>query len=288
MLALVDEAHGPHFHFSTELPVDGIRAGADIVVQSTHKILGALSQASLLHCRRERISVPRLETMLQLTQSSSPNYILLASLEVAIRQMAEAGPELVERSIRLARSARDRIQEIPGLLCFGAERTGAPGVFAHDPTKLAVTVSGLGIQGNDAEMWLRCVGKVQAELSDWNNVLFLITLADDQAAVDRLVDALQELSREHAGGVAHSQSLLMPLPTEEILLALSPREAMFSRREPVSFAAAAGRICAETVTCYPPGIPILVPGEQITPAVVCYCQTLRQQGYTILGRRIRP
>ncbi len=283
MLALVDEAHGPHFHFSTELPVDGIRAGADIVVQSTHKILGALSQASLLHCRRERISVPRLETMLQLTQSSSPNYILLASLEVAIRQMAEAGPELVERSIRLARSARDRIQEIPGLLCFGAERTGAPGVFAHDPTKLAVTVSGLGIQGNDAEMWLRCVGKVQAELSDWNNVLFLITLADDQAAVDRLVDALQELSREHAGGVAHSQSLLMPLPTEEILLALSPREAMFSRREPVSFAAAAGRICAETVTCYPPGIPILVPGEQITPAVVCYCQTLRQQGYTILG-----
>ena len=283
LLVLVDEAHGPHFHFSTELPVDGMQAGADIVVQSTHKILGALSQASLLHCRRQRISVPRLETMLQLTQSSSPNYILLASLEAAVRQMAEAGPELVERALRLARTARDRIQEIPGLFCFGAERLGAPGVFAHDPTKLAVTVSGLGIQGNDAEMWLRCVGKVQAELSDWNNVLFLVTQADDQVTVARLTDALQELSREHSGGAARSQALFVPLPAEETLLALSPREAMFSRREPVSFAAAAGRICAETVTCYPPGIPILVPGERVTPAVVQYCQALRQQGFTILG-----
>ena len=283
MLVLVDEAHGPHFHFSSQLPVSGVRAGADLVVQSTHKILGALSQASLLHCRRERIAVPRLETMLQLTQSSSPNYILLASLEAAVQQMATAGAELVDRSVQLARSAREQINEIPGLFCFGSERTGAPGVFGHDPTKLAVTVSGLGIQGNDAEMWLRCVGKVQAELSDWHNVLFLITLADDQVDIARLIEALRRLAHEHAGGRKAAAAVLAPLPEAATTLELSPRAALFSRREQVSFAESAGRVCAETVTCYPPGIPILVPGERIAPAAVQYCLTLQQQGYTILG-----
>ncbi len=282
MTVLVDEAHGPHFHFSRSLPVQGITAGADLVVQSTHKILGALSQASLLHCRGDRVNILRLEAMLQLVQSSSPNYILLASLEAAVAQMRESGEVLVNRSITLAAKARAYINSIPGLYCFGSDRVGCPGVFGFDPTKLVVTVSALGIRGNEAERWLRCVGKVQAELSDVNNVLFLVTLADDPSSMERLVDSLAALSVEYEGS-REPAAAFVPLPEAVAPLLLSPREAVFSRQERVSFADAAGRICAETITSYPPGIPILFPGEQITPEAVSYCQALQRQGFTMLG-----
>ena len=283
MLVLVDEAHGPHFCFSPELPLQGITAGADLVVQSTHKILGALSQASLLHCKKDRVSVPRLETMLQLTQSSSPNYILLASLEAAVAQMQESGEVLVTRSVALGQAARTRINRIPGLYCFGADRVGQPGVFGFDPTKLVVTVSALGIRGNEAEMWLRCVGKVQAELSDVNNVLFLVTLADDEASMEQLIQSLMALSREYFGKQENACVPFAPMPDSVVPLLLSPRDAVFSPQERVAFSDSTGRICAETITSYPPGIPILFPGEQITPAAIAYCQALQQHGFTILG-----
>ena len=285
MSVLVDEAHGPHFHFSPALPMPGITAGADLVVQSTHKILGALSQASMLHARRGRVLIPRLESMLQLVQSSSPNYLLLASLEAAVCQMEESGAALVSQSLFLAESARGRINAIPGLYCFGAERVGGPGIFGYDPTKLVVNVSRLGIRGNEAELWLRRVGKVQAELSDLHNVLFLVTLADDAATIDRLVDALQALAREYAGEREPNERLPdLPLADWSAApLLLSPREALFRPQEKVSFSDSAGRISAETVTSYPPGIPLLVPGEQITPQAIQYCQRLQQSGITILG-----
>ena len=283
LTVLVDEAHGPHFHFSKQLPLQGITAGADLVVQSTHKILGALSQASLLHCRRARINIPRLETMLQLVQSSSPNYILLASLEAAVTQMRESGELLVGRSLALSHTARSCINEIPGLYCFGAEKLGGPGVFGLDATKLVVNVRGIGIHGNDAEIWLRRFGKVQAELSDMNNLLFLVTLADDEASMNQLLQALTALSAEYADGMEKTAEPLATLPDAATALFLSPREAVFSKQERVSFSDSAGRICAETITSYPPGIPILFPGEQITPAAITYCQALQRQGFTILG-----
>ena len=283
MLVLVDEAHGPHFHFSSALPIQGITAGADLVVQSTHKILGSLSQSSLLHCMRGRVAVPRLEAMLQLTQSSSPNYILLASLESAVAQMQQAGAALVNQAIHLAEQTRARINRISGLYCFGTDRVGLPGVFGIDPTKLVVSVDGLGIRGNDAEIWLRRVGKVQAELSDVNNVLFLVTLADTEDTMEQLLAALTALSTEYSAGQTKMKNLVVPLPENKAPLLLSPREAVFSRQERVTFSESAGRICAETVTTYPPGIPILFPGEQITPEAIEYCRTMQQQGFTILG-----
>ena len=283
MAVLVDEAHGPHFRFSSHLPPDGISAGADVVVQSTHKILASLSQSSLLHCQGDRIPVPRLESMLQLTQSSSPNYILLASLETAVAQMRESGSALVDRSVALARQARSVIDTIPGLRCLGPERAGSPGVNGVDPTKIVVGVGGLGLRGNEAENWLRRNGGVQPELSDANNVLFLITLADDVPSVRRLTDALTALAHAHSGGVSRQTLPQLVFPDEPAPLLLSPREAVFGRRERIAFGASSGRICAETITSYPPGIPILCPGEQITPAAVDYCRALQRQGFTILG-----
>jgi lysine decarboxylase len=283
MLVLVDEAHGPHLHFSTELPLQAISAGADLVVQSTHKILTAMSQASILHCRRERVDVARLESMLQLVQSSSPNYLLLASLESAVAQLIEAGPQLIGRTVALATQAREWINQIDGLYCFGADRVGQPGVAGFDATKLVVTVSGLGIFGNTAEAWLRRHGKVQAELSDINNVLFLVTLADDAASLNQLVTALTLLAAEFSG---RGSSVAWPdsPPAEAVTLAtMSPRDAAFGRHTTVGFDAAAGQVCGETITSYPPGIPLLFPGERITPATIAYCRAIQRQGFKILG-----
>ena len=283
MIVLVDEAHGAHLHFSAELPPQAISVGADLVVQSTHKTLAAMSQASLLHCRRERVDVGRLESMLQLVQSSSPNYLLLASLESAVAQLTEAGSQLIGRTVALAAQARQQINRIQGLYCFGADRVGQPGIAGFDATKLVVTVSGLGICGNDAEKWLRQQGKVQAELSDVNNVLFLVTLADTPASLDQLVKALTLLAAE----CAQSQPAIafpdLP-PAESVSLAvMSPREASFARRRRVGFDGAAGQICGETITSYPPGIPLLFPGERITPAAIAYCRAMQSQGFKILG-----
>lgn len=283
LMVLVDEAHGPHLHFSPLLPVQAISAGADLVVQSTHKILGSLSQSSILHCRRQRVSLCRLESMLQLVQSSSPNYLLLASLEAAVVQLMEGGAELIGKSVLLASQARERINRIDGLYCLGQDRVGRPGIAGFDPTKLVVTVSGLGIRGNDAAAWLRQQGKVQAELSDVNNVLFLITLADDEASIDQLVNALELLSCRYDGRkrpFAFSGLFLTQGPTS---VGLSPREVVFGPRRRVSFDQSAGLVCAETVTSYPPGIPLLFPGEVITPAAIDYCRALLGQGLTILG-----
>ncbi len=283
LTVLVDEAHGPHLHFSSGMPLSGLDAGADIVVQSTHKLLGALSQASLLHCKGNRVNVRRLETMLQLVQSSSPNYILLASLEAAVAQMAENGQELVARSMTLAQTAREQINRIPGLSCFGEERLGRPGAFRLDPTKLTVSVQGANLRGNAAAMWLRSRGKVQAELSDWNNVLFLVTLGDNAGTVEQLVAALAKLvsAEELQGETANRQEFYFPDSLAPLLM--SPRDAVFSPKERISLQNAAGRICAETVVSYPPGIPLLLPGERIMPEMLEYCRTLQHSGFTILG-----
>lgn len=277
---LVDEAHGPHLHFSAALPLSALDAGADIVVQSTHKLLGSLSQTSLLHCRRGRISPQRLETMLQLVQSSSPNYLLLASLEAAMAQMAEAGELLVGHSVALAEAARARINQIPGLVCFGREKVGDPGVFAFDATKLTVSMGGIGLTGNAAAAMLRREGGVQAEMADGRNVLFLVTLGDDATSLDRLVDALAGLQPGNGGAAAAAELPLPPLAGAQLL---SPREALFSRNARLDFRTVSGRICAETVVSYPPGIPLLMPGERITAEMIAYCLAVRDQGFTILG-----
>ena len=279
---LVDEAHGPHLCFSDELPLAALDAGADAVAQSTHKILGALTQASMLHYRAGRISLSRLKAMLRLVQSTSPNYLLLASLDVARMQMATQGRELVGKSIELAGWVRREVNAIPGLYCFGEEKTGVPGVHALDPTKVTVSVRGLGLTGREAEEILRYRYKIQAELSDRDNVLFLITLGDAEAEVRQLVAALRDLAmagQETPGPERRKPMPLLPLPE----LAMTPRDAAFSRAVRLPFASAAGRVCAETVTFYPPGIPVLCPGEKITREIIEHCRYLQEAGLYVSG-----
>lgn len=286
MPVVVDEAHGPHLHFSPKLPLQALDAGADICAQSTHKIIGALTQCSIVHCREGRVSVPRLKAMLQLVQSTSPNYILMASLDVARMQMATEGYELVARAVRLSEWVREEINKIPGLYCFGTDKIGAPGVYGFDPTKVTVTVKGLGLKGAEAERILRYNYGVQVELSDMYNILFLITLGDGEPEARAIVKALAALAANHTGKEDFSaledaySSTEYPAMPEQVL---SPRQALFGHTKTISFKQAAGRVCAEIITFYPPGIPLLCPGERISAEIIEYCTRLQEAGLHISG-----
>ncbi|WP_378951312.1 aminotransferase class I/II-fold pyridoxal phosphate-dependent enzyme [Pelosinus sp. sgz500959] len=284
MVVLVDEAHGPHLKFSPRLPLQALDAGADICAQSSHKIIGALTQSSLVHCREGRIRVPHLKSMLQLTQSSSPNYIMLASLDVARMQMAVEGEKLIEKSIDLANWVREEINKIAGLYCFGNEKIGNPGVFEIDPTKVTVTVKGLGLTGAEAEKILRHEYKVQAELSDIYNLLFMITLGDDEDEVRVLLAALADLALKYTKPIEPIEekweNTHYPAAPQGVL---SPRDALFGSTHMIPFDESAGMICAEIVTFYPPGIPLLCPGERITQEIIDYCRRLQQGGMHISG-----
>lgn len=286
MVVLVDEAHGPHLRFSPRLPTSALDAGADICAQSTHKIIGAMTQCSMVHCREGRIRVPQLKAMLQLVQSTSPNYIMLASLDVARMQMAMEGTVLIEKAIDLAQWVRDEINKIPGLYCFGREKIGNPGVHSLDPTKVTVTVKGLGMRGAEAERILRHKYKIQVELSDMYNILFLITLGDEEYEAKALVNALRDMAEKYAKPCDFSdmesciREVHYPASPQGVL---SPREALFGNTCMVPFAHSEGMICAEIVTFYPPGIPLLCPGERITREIIDYCALLQDAGLHISG-----
>jgi lysine decarboxylase len=245
-----------------------------------------MTQCSIVHCREGRISVPRLKAMLQLVQSTSPNYILMASLDVARMQMATQGRELVAQAVALSEWARAEINKIPGLYCFGPEKLGNPGVFGLDPTKVTVTVKGLGLKGAEAERILRRRYKVQVELSDMYNILFLITLGDSSEDVQNLVAALRDMATKYAGERDFSavedvySHISYPQVPEQVL---SPRQALFGHTSTIPFKQAAGRICAEIITFYPPGIPLLCPGERISQDTIEYCLRLQEVGLHISG-----
>ncbi len=191
---LVDEAHGPHFGFHQDLPPSALSAGADLTVQSTHKVLGAMTQASMLHLVGNRISPERVSKALQLVQSTSPSYLLLASLDVARQQMALHGEQLMARTLQLASLARDRISQIPGLSVL--EPAFTKGFLALDPTRLTVNVTGLGLTGYEADEILDREYAVVAELPSTQYLTFIISLGNTAADIEQLVQALTSLSQQ--------------------------------------------------------------------------------------------
>ena len=285
LLLLVDEAHGAHLAFSEELPPAALAAGADMAAQSTHKLLGAMTQASLLLLREGRLTGQRVQAAMSLLTTTSPNYLLLASLDIARCQMEEEGRALLARALRLARHLRREIDAIEGLACFGTERMGGAGAYALDELKLTVTVAGLGLKGPEAASLLRHRHKIEAELADERNVLFLITYADTEETAGRLLEALRAMARE-VGGVRTPGFLppveaaaLPPVPP----LALTPREAFYRRSAAVPFHEAVGRIAAEGISFYPPGIPVICPGELFTAEVCAYIRAMQEAGLKAAG-----
>lgn len=267
MILLVDEAHGAHLTFCDELPPSAMEAGADLAAQSTHKILGSLTQTSMLMLRKDFLDVERVKRAASLLQTTSPNQLLLASLDIARLQMQLDGQKKICSAVELSKRLRAEIKNIVGLKVF--EGTNL------DPTKVTVNVQGFGLTGQEAEEILRQRLRVQCELSDVANLLFLITFADDAETISQLLDALRHLPRRTP------KKILPPLLPKGITVAkLSPRETFYLPAEVVALNEAVGRVCAEEVTFYPPGIPLLMPGEEISAQVV---DMIRQAQGRIIG-----
>ncbi|BBA51140.1 aminotransferase class I/II-fold pyridoxal phosphate-dependent enzyme [Fusobacterium varium] len=279
---IVDEAHGPHLHFHDELPLSAVDAGADICTQSTHKIIGAMTQMSLLHVNSDRIDTNRVQQILSLLHTTSPSYPLMASLDCARRQIATEGYELLDRTIKLAKRFRNEVNRIPGMFCFGDEIVGREGIFAFDPTKVTVTAKELGLTGFELETLLVDDYNIQVELSDFYNVLGLITIGDTDESIDKFIAALKSISERFYGKVTKVKRsfIKMPAVPEQVLI---PREAFYSDKNTILFEESAGKICGEMIMAYPPGIPIITPGERITEEIIDYIKDLKEAKLHIQG-----
>lgn len=283
MTVLVDEAHGPHLKFNPKLPICALDAGADVCVQSTHKIVGGMTQASMLHVKAGRVNPNVVTNTLKLLQTTSPSYILMASLDLARMQMATEGKKLLDRTIKLAEEARSKIDKIPGLSCFGKERAQSAGMSDMDITKLTITVSQLGLSGYQVSQLLNIRHGIQVEMADPFHVLVIVSIGDRQDDLNRLVEALRQIGAESG-----LQGSLLPLdrvhpPALNNRFLMTPREAFYSPNELVSLDQAAGRIASEIVTVYPPGIPLLVPGEEISKEAIDYLTNMAGLGAIIDG-----
>jgi len=281
---IVDEAHGAHFAFHPDLPISALAAGADLTVQSIHKTLGAMTQASMLHVQGKRINRDRISKSLQLLQSTSPSYLLLASLDAARQQMALQGKQLMHSTLQLAITARKRINQIPGLSVLECTHP-TPGFHALDVTRLTITVSGLGLTGFTADEILHQHLDVTAELPSLQHLTFIISLGNTHADIEKLINAFTMVSQRY-----QTDCLTIKPPLWEDFfskmgnrLQISPRAAFFAETETLPIDETSDRICTELVCPYPPGIPILMPGEIITLAALAYLKQVQKMGGFISG-----
>ncbi len=268
---LVDEAHGVHIHFHNQLPISAMQAGADMAATSVHKLGGSMTQSSILNVKEGLISPKRVQSIISMLTTTSTSYLLLSSLDVARKQLATKGEQLISEVITLAETTRARINKIDGLTCVGDEILGTKATFDIDPTKLIISVRDLGISGHEVEIWLREHYSIEVEMSDLYNILCIVTLGDTHEKLDILIDALSQLASDKANTTKTNQrsSVYVPnIPT----LALSPRDAFYAETEVVPFHESAGRIIAEFIMVYPPGIPILIPGEIVTEENLSYIE----------------
>lgn len=278
MIVLVDEAHGPHFGLHPDLPPRAVAVGADASAQSPHKLLGSLTQASWLLGREGALAREAVETALGILQSTSPSALLLGSLDAARRQVALEGRRLVDKALAAARRVQDAMSALPGLQL----------VRLHDPTKLLIAVDGAGWNGYAAAAALRRLG-VQVEMATARHVLALATLGDDDETLARLCDALEKLAREAPapGGPGAPWDEAAVNPAAALRGAgrpvLRPREAALARSHAVPLREAVGLVAADVVCPYPPGIPVLCPGEQVSAEAVAYLLAILDKGGEVRG-----
>ncbi|GIP20372.1 aminotransferase class I/II-fold pyridoxal phosphate-dependent enzyme [Paenibacillus sp. J22TS3] len=267
---LVDEAHGVHIHFHEDLPISAMKAGADMAATSVHKLGGSMTQSSVLNLNVKNgyVNPQRVQTIISMLTTTSTSYILLASLDTARRNLALNGHQMIEETLQLADYVRTEVNKIEGLYCFGKEILGGEATYAFDPTKITVHVRHLGITGYETENWLREHYNIEVELSDMYNILCFITPGDTRDTADILLRALRELSAKYYS-VNTANELVVKTP-EIPQLSLIPRDAFYADTEVIPFKESAGRIIAEFIYVYPPGIPILLPGEVISQENIDY------------------
>lgn len=277
---LVDEAHGAHFVFHEDLPMSAMEAGADLAASSTHKLMGSLTQSSMLLHKGNLVSPEYIKAVLNLTQSTSPSYILLASLDLARRDIAINGKEKINRTLRLATKAKEELKKIEGLYVLDRDILNNNGKYDLDPIKLVINVRDLGFSGYEIERILRHKYKIQVELSDLYNIITLITIGDNEETIEILINSLKEIvAGRNPQKMVRFTTSIPNLPEQQVL----PKDAFYGESHLIPLSEAEGEISAEMIMAYPPGIPIICPGERITKEIVEYIQLLHKEEAILQG-----
>ncbi|MCL2568473.1 MAG: aminotransferase class I/II-fold pyridoxal phosphate-dependent enzyme [Oscillospiraceae bacterium] len=278
MLVLADEAHGTHLYFGDNLPLSAMAAGADMSSVSMHKSGGSLTQSSFLFAA-DTVSAGYVRQIINLTQTTSPSYLLMGSLDISRRNLALRGRETFARVLELAEYARAEISAIDGYRAYGKELINGDSVFDFDLTKLSVNTLGIGLAGIEVYDILRDEYDIQIEFGDLGNILAYLSVGDRYQDAERLVSSLSEIRRRFR---RPSTGLL----TQEYIepeVTLSLQEAFYAEKEALPLEQTLGRVSSEFVMCYPPGIPILAPGERVTEAVLRYIAYAKEKGCSMTG-----
>jgi arginine decarboxylase len=280
-ILLVDEAHGPHLKFHKDLPISAVEAGADMCVQSTHKILSALSQGSVLHVQSDLVDIARVRHIVSMVQTTSPQYVTLASLDLARRQAVLQGEKMLGRVMRWAESGRARINTLKHMSCITRDEIRSRG-YDMDVTKLTINVTRTGLSGNEVEDILAEDYNIQVDAADIFNLIAIMGIGSDKSDVDKLVAALADIDHKHHGA---AENWLLEIPTLATEMVMLPRDVFLkSKPKRVPLSQAAGHISAQTLTPYPPGIPVLIPGERITQTIVDYLGQLAGKDIRVVGQ----
>ncbi len=278
MYVLVDEAHGTHFYFGENMPISAIEAGADMAAVSMHKTGGSLTQSSflLLNCD---LHVGYVRQIINLTQTTSGSYLLMSSLDLARRDLVLHGNEIFKKVTEIAEYARSEINKIGGYYAFSKELIDGDTVYDFDVTKLSIFTREIGLAGIEVYDILRDEYGIQIEFGDIGNILAIISVGDRNLAIERLISSLSEIKRLHSKDKAgmFDHEYINP----EVVL--TPQEAFYSSKISVPMNESDGKICAEFVMCYPPGIPILAPGERITKEILDYIDYAKEKGCFLTG-----
>jgi arginine/lysine/ornithine decarboxylase len=278
---IVDEAWGAHLPFHPDLPTWAMDAGADVCVVSVHKMGMGFEQGSVYHLQGTLVDPTRLKQCADVLATTSSNVLLYAAMDGWRRQMVEHGTELLEAALQLTERTRRRIEAIPGLHVLRDELVGEEASHDYDPMHVIVDVSELGVSGYQVADWLRAEHRLDVGLNDHRRVEATLSTADDEETVGRLLEALEQLP-EAAERMPEPKPVKLPPGSAFIpRQAHPPRDAFFGPVETVPAAEAAGRVCAEQLTPYPPGIPAVLPGEIILPDIVEYLRSGLEAGMVI-------
>lgn len=278
MLCLADEAHGTHFYFGKNFPVSAMEAGADMASVSMHKSGGSLTQSSFL-LAGPNVNAGYVRQIINLTQTTSGSYLLMSSLDISRRNLALRGEEIFSQVSRIAEYARDEINSIGGYYAFGREMINGDSVFDFDPVKLSVHTLDIGLAGIEVYDLLRDDYDIQIEFGDIGNILAYLSIGDRMSEVERLVSALAEIRRLHQRDKTGmlSQEYIPPQ------VIASPQESFYADKTSLPIMETEGMVCSEFVMCYPPGIPILAPGEKITKDILRYISYAKEKGCSMTG-----
>ncbi len=274
VLLLVDEAHGSHFAFSDKLPKTALSCGADMVSQSTHKTLNSMTQSSMLHVKGSLVDISKVDAALKIVQSTSPSYILMASLDAARQNAALNGRTAVCRMLDIASYIRSALSSIDGVSC--PENVDGNEVFSFDKTRIVFSVK--GISGFYLSEILFEKYNICCEMADNYNVVSIIGSSDSYEDADRLINAVKEIAATVNSGKIKEFSL-PPMPP----MAMTPRKAFFAKSTRTNFKDSVGKVSAEMIAPYPPGIPVIYPGEFITEEIYEFISEAIKDGRHIHG-----